>query len=415
MSMGSIGIGSGVLTSDILDKLRVNDEKVFLGRINNDIQTNEYKQKAITELSDVLKKLTDSIQVLKSPEAFINKTVTSSNDAFEVNITEGANTQNINEMDFSFKVTEIAKKEIKESDTFTSKGELGKDGTLTINGTDIDYSSADTLTDLANKINESGTAQATILRVGEDDYRLMISGNETGAGNTVDISDAGNLLGAVKTLQTAQDAKAELNGQEINSSTNTFEPIEGITIKALKEGESNISIKKDTDALYEKIDAFKDAYNESVQKLQDLTKSSMSKSGRGIFSGDSQISGIERMVSNMRMAFNEFGFDIDKEGKLSYDKENMKIDDTEKILEMFSDQFKTLDIITGYNGRLDMAEDSLESRNKELQKNLASQTERLNSKYDIMKTQFIAFDKMIAQMNNASANLAQMMGIEPSK
>lgn len=415
MSMGSIGIGSGVLTSDILDKLRVNDEKVFLGRINNDIQTNEYKQKAITELSDVLKKLTDSIQVLKSPEAFINKTVTSSNDAFEVNITEGANTQNINEMDFSFKVTEIAKKEIKESDTFTSKGELGKDGTLTINGADIDYSSADTLTDLANKINESGTAQATILRVGEDDYRLMISGNETGAGNTVDISDAGNLLGAVKTLQTAQDAKAELNGQEINSSTNTFEPIEGITIKALKEGESNISIKKDTDALYEKIDAFKDAYNESVQKLQDLTKSSMSKSGRGIFSGDSQISGIERMVSNMRMAFNEFGFDIDKEGKLSYDKENMKIDDTEKILEMFSDQFKTLDIITGYNGRLDMAEDSLESRNKELQKNLASQTERLNSKYDIMKTQFIAFDKMIAQMNNASANLAQMMGIEPSK
>ena len=415
MSMGSIGIGSGVLTSDILDKLRVNDEKVFLGRINNDIQTNEYKQKAITELSDVLKKLTDSIQVLKSPEAFINKTVTSSNDAFEVNITEGANTQNINEMDFSFKVTEIAKKEIKESDTFTSKGELGKDGTLTINGTDIDYSSADTLTDLANKINESGTAQATILRVGEDDYRLMISGNETGAGNTVDISDAGNLLGAVKTLQAAQDAKAELNGQEINSSTNTFEPIEGITIKALKEGESNISIKKDTDALYEKIDAFKDAYNESVQKLQDLTKSSMSKSGRGIFSGDSQISGIERMVSNMRMAFNEFGFDIDKEGKLSYDKENMKIDDTEKILEMFSDQFKTLDIITGYNGRLDMAEDSLESRNKELQKNLASQTERLNSKYDIMKTQFIAFDKMIAQMNNASANLAQMMGIEPSK
>ena len=415
MSMGSIGIGSGVLTSDILDKLRVNDEKVFLGRINNDIQTNEYKQKAITELSDVLKKLTDSIQVLKSPEAFINKTVTSSNDAFEVNITEGANTQNINEMDFSFKVTEIAKKEIKESDTFTSKGELGKDGTLTINGTDIDYSSADTLTDLANKINESGTAQATILRVGEDDYRLMISGNETGAGNTVDISDAGNLLGAVKTLQTTQDAKAELNGQEINSSTNTFEPIEGITIKALKEGESNISIKKDTDALYEKIDAFKDAYNESVQKLQDLTKSSMSKSGRGIFSGDSQISGIERMVSNMRMAFNEFGFDIDKEGKLSYDKENMKIDDTEKILEMFSDQFKTLDIITGYNGRLDMAEDSLESRNKELQKNLASQTERLNSKYDIMKTQFIAFDKMIAQMNNASANLAQMMGIEPSK
>jgi len=415
MSMGSIGIGSGVLTSDILDKLRVNDEKVFLGRINNDIQTNEYKQKAITELSDVLKKLTDSIQVLKSPEAFINKTVTSSNDAFEVNITEGANTQNINEMDFSFKVTEIAKKEIKESDTFTSKGELGKDGTLTINGTDIDYSSADTLTDLANKINESGTAQATILRVGEDDYRLMISGNETGAGNTVDISDTGNLLGAVKTLQTAQDAKAELNGQEINSSTNTFEPIEGITIKALKEGESNVSIKKDTDALYEKIDAFKDAYNESVQKLQDLTKSSMSKSGRGIFSGDSQISGIERMVSNMRMAFNEFGFDIDKEGKLSYDKENMKIDDTEKILEMFSDQFKTLDIITGYNGRLDMAEDSLESRNKELQKNLASQTERLNSKYDIMKTQFIAFDKMIAQMNNASANLAQMMGIEPSK
>jgi len=413
MSIGSIGIGSGVLTSDMLDKLRVNDEKVFLGRINNDIQTNGYKQKAITELSDILEKLTDSIQALKSPEAFMNKTVTSSNDAFEVNITEGANTQNINEMDFSFKVTEIAKRDIKESDTFTSKGELGKDGTLTINGTDIDYSSTDTLTDLADKINQSGTAQATILRVGEDDYRMMISGNKTGAGNTVDISDTGNVLGAVKTLQAAQDAKAELNGQEINSSTNTFEPIEGITIKALKEGESRISIKKDTDAMYEKIDAFKDAYNESVQKLQDLTKSSMSKSGRGIFSGDSQISGIERMVSDMRMSFNEFGFDIDKEGKLSYDKENMKIDDTEKISKMFSDQFKALDMITGYNGRLDMAEDSLESRNKELQKNLASQTERIDSKYDIMKTQFIAFDKMIAQMNNASANLAQMMGMEP--
>ena len=413
MSIGSIGIGSGVLTSDMLDKLRVNDEKVFLGRINNDIQTNGYKQKAITELSDILEKLTDSIQALKSPEAFMNKTVASSNDAFEVNITEGANTQNINEMDFSFKVTEIAKRDIKESDTFTSKGELGKDGTLTINGTDIDYSSTDTLTDLADKINQSGTAQATILRVGEDDYRMMISGNKTGAGNTVDISDTGNVLGAVKTLQAAQDAKAELNGQEINSSTNTFEPIEGITIKALKEGESRISIKKDTDALYEKIDAFKDAYNESVQKLQDLTKSSMSKSGRGIFSGDSQISGIERMVSDMRMSFNEFGFDIDKEGKLSYDKENMKIDDTEKISKMFSDQFKALDMITGYNGRLDMAEDSLESRNKELQKNLASQTERIDSKYDIMKTQFIAFDKMIAQMNNASANLAQMMGMEP--
>jgi flagellar hook-associated protein 2 len=127
----------------------------------------------------------------------------------------------------------------------------------------------------------------------------------------------------------------------------------------------------------------------------------------------------------------DYGFDIDKDGRLTIDKTvlNEKIDENPANVEAFfsggdfedSDgNTTTIDGIfvemntnvesyTKYNGMMDDFKNYLNDSISSLEDRKLKAQERLDARYETMKQQFSAYDAMIAKFNNSSSAFKQMM------
>ncbi len=133
-----------------------------------------------------------------------------------------------------------------------------------------------TLEGLRNLINnDTGNpgVTASILQVAANDHRLVLTGRDTGASNSITITagttldgSAGtfNFLNTAFTASTAADARFRVGGVDIIRSTNTItDVIPGVTftLKAESASAVTISVTNDTAAIQRNIEAFVTAYN----------------------------------------------------------------------------------------------------------------------------------------------------------
>lgn len=197
---------------------------------------------------------------------------------------------------------------------------------LNINGKDFEFSKTISLSEMMSEINSDATANVT-MQYDEVSDTFSITAKQTGAGSTLIVTETGsNFLTTVNlsTITGGKDAKAEIDGQSITRSSNTF-TVSGVTYTALKEttAAETITVSQDVDAVYDKIKAFVDKYNEVIEKingelseeydrdylpLTDEEKEAMSdeevekweeKAKAGLLRNDSILQGI---VQNMRRA-----------------------------------------------------------------------------------------------------------------
>jgi flagellar capping protein FliD len=70
--------------------------------------------------------------------------------------------------------------------------------------------------------------------------------------------------------------------------------------------------------------------------------------------------------------------------------------------------FDIVDSYTGFNGELDNFKGFLDDRLSSLEESKTKTIERLDSKYETLRKQFIAYDAMIAKLNNASNMFIEM-------
>ena len=403
--LSSLGVGSGILSSNIIDQLRVNDEKVVTRASKAGIQKSEYQMKALDELDTLFKTLSDAMEGIKDKSLFGMAKASFQDEDFkgfsiEANTTESSS--------FTFEVTQLAQRDVK-SITFNSEGEVGQKGNITINGEKIKYDATDTLRDIEAKIDAQSDitgVSATTLRVGDGTFELMLSSKETGYNGVMNVS--ANRF-SIDDIQDGQDAIAKYNGITISSETNTFNPVEGIEIKAHMISSEKVTIEPDTEKITEMLEAFVGAYNAVQEKLTEFTKSSGSASERGIFNGDSSMRGMKSQMNNFRQELNLMGFETDRDGKISIMDGTIpeSAEEIEAFVTQFDAMFDDIENITKYNGTMDMFQSSVEGRNKRFQENLEKQIERLDSKYAIMTKQFAAYDTMIGQMNSISGIFSQ--------
>lgn len=132
------------------------------------------------------------------------------------------------------------------------------------------------LRDLINNDTSNPGVTASIFYDGSN-YRLSLTGNNTGATKTITIDAGTTLNGTDSTIdfrsstftqaKTAQDAKLSVDGVDITSSSNTIsDVISGVTFTLKKESTSSvtISITNDTDTISQNIQAFVTAYNDVI-------------------------------------------------------------------------------------------------------------------------------------------------------
>ncbi len=343
--ISSLGIGSGVLTADVIDQLKEADEAQMVKPIEDKISLNNQKQESFTLLSSLMNTLKGSASALSYDTIFDNKSVNISGNA-EVDVSAGANvdsftleTLTLAKKDVT-KFTAIASREAKVSDAAINGGA----GTLTIGSYNIDYDSTTTLSDLAQKITDesNGNIEASILQTGDGAYSLVVSSKQTGADQALTITDSSGSLESVlmtaydevtnpdgyQKIQTATDAEFKYNGITTTRSTNEIDDlIVGVNITLKNEGDfSNVDITQDTEPLIGEMELFVESYNTLVQNLSDMTEYNEETGAKGVFNDESFVKSIRRELNSVITSMSngeslmQYGLDLDRSGKMSFDK-----------------------------------------------------------------------------------------------
>jgi flagellar hook-associated protein 2 len=447
MGISALGTGSSILTQDLLDQLRDADEAAQITPIEYSLADNKDKAAEFDVIDANMTNLYDAIGELKTPSLFDERTTSVSGSSVEITADANSDLQ-----DFTLDVTQLATKQIEESGSYGDKtSTIASDsGSMTLSVGDqdftIDYTADTTLEDLKNSINDvAGDAvNATIVQVAEGDYRLFLNSADTGSNQDISFTDdSGNLSGTQLTddltaVQLGVDAEFTFNGQEITRSSNEVDDlITGYDITLKELGTSEVSVTQNRENITDKIDSFVEKYNSAMDEIGRATKNSTDSSERGIFSSDSTFKAMERDLRNMLDKVGggvgtiyDYGFDIDKDGKMSIDKTvfNDKMDENPANVEAFfsggdftnadgsvttvegafTEMSDTTYEYTRFNGMLDNYKTYLDENTSSLEESKTRATERLDAKYETLKKQYAAYDSMIASFDNAAAAFTEM-------
>ncbi|MCV3508502.1 flagellar filament capping protein FliD [Campylobacter sp. CNRCH_2016_3089] len=213
-SLGSLGIGSGVLTSDTLNKLKEAEMNAHLKLYNTQLETNTSRQKDLAELEAKLLAFQTAVNSLGDTSQFNKKKVSPSvsGDSAAASLVVGS-LSNLSNMKVI--VDQLAQKDVYQSNGFQDKtasvmkslGIEGTDGkasfTITQDGKDykIEIDQSTTVAQLAEKINSAtgGKIEAKLVNTGDRDnpYRLVVQSTETGTKNNISFSGDEDLLNAM--------------------------------------------------------------------------------------------------------------------------------------------------------------------------------------------------------------------------
>ena len=450
-TINSLGIGSGVLTADIIDKLKESDENRIIKPIENKITMANQKEDAFNLLSSLMTSFKSSTTALDGDNLYLSRSVNGNTDAVTVTADSGSNVQ-------EFSISNVTKAE---SDVWNSTALASHDKTITnlgagtltisIDGKDyeVDYTASSTLDDIKKSINEaaSDVMTASILQVGEGSYELVITAKDTN--KAITFSDSNNDSVATElslattlslnNIQTAKPATFKYNGIDITRDTNEISDlITGVTITLNENQEAtdtaSIKIKQNQTSISTEMALFVTNYNSLITNLQDMTSSDRDSGAVGVFNGESFIKSISKNITDLVTSVDndgnslvDYGISIDRYGVMSLDKDifaNKYVTDATTMEKFFSGDsandtkgvFTKLNdkmsaymgydkLMSNFSDKLGDSKDALVSQHEKL-------TKSLHDRYEIMKKRFIAYDAIINRINTQFSSLQMMIDAE---
>ena len=151
--------------------------------------------------------------------------------------------------------------------------------TIEINETTIEIGKDKKVSDLMNAINNS---EANV-KISYSSFldKFTMTSKTTGADAKIDITQSSEFFQNIgfETFSTSgQDAEFILDSKTATNASNIFN-IDGVTYTLKAEGQADITLAQDTDAIFDKIKSFIDKYNELVEKITAKVDESRPKSG----------------------------------------------------------------------------------------------------------------------------------------
>ena len=267
----------------------------------------------------------------------------------------------------------------------------------------------------------------------------MLRSKETGTDKafTVDLSAAPAVLGQ-NTTQNAKNAKVELNGLVVESSSNTFAntiPGMSFTVSEVTSTAATLNVKADTEAMKKNIQEFVETYNELNDLLTQSTKYVEESKTAGVLQGDSATVSLQNSLRMLTQGISgstggltrlaEIGIQMQEGGKLSTDttKLDKALTNLEGLKGLFANKADALgqgggiavnfknftDKLLSFDGTLNTKTDSLE---RTLKSNSAEQT-KVNTRADTLEkrlyAQYSALDTKMASLNALNAYVSQMV------
>lgn len=467
-SVSTLGIGSGLKLGDILDSLTT-AEKARLTPITKQQTSYTAKLSAYGTLNSALSAFQTANTALNKADLFSSTTTASSSSAFSATTAGGAIAGK-----YSIQVTQLA-----QAQTLTTRNTqpdnktaiATADSKITIQqGGDkkpvtIDISAANSsLTGIRDAINkaEAGVT-ASVINVGNGEYRLSITSADTGADNAMTLTVSGDTAlqsfmgyngtstdasnGMLESV-TAQNAELKVNNVEIVNSSNTIsDALEGITLNLsdTTSGNQTLTITKDTSKAETALKAWVDAYNTLQDSFASLTKYTAVDAGtdaqdtsNGALIGDSTLRTIQTQLKGMLSSsaggttiktLSQIGITTDpKTGKLELDSDKMKTALTNNaagVKDLVVGDGKTTGITTtmGSNltswlsskGIIQAAKDGVSKTLNNLTEQYNSTSDRIDALVAQYKAQFTQLDVMMSKLNTTSDYLTQQFATTTTK
>ncbi|AUZ66849.1 TPA: flagellar filament capping protein FliD [Citrobacter amalonaticus] len=301
--------------------------------------------------------------------------------------------------------------------------------------------------------NANGGVTASIVKLKDNDFQLVLTSSETGVANKMSISVSGDeklnqfisfnnpdVVGNnVEQIVEAKDAELNVNGIDIVRSSNTVtDAPQGITLNLTKEVKDvTVTVTKSNDKATTAIKSWVDAYNSLVDTIGTLTKYTSVDPGaeeqstsNGALLGDSTVrtiqTGIRGQFSSSAndgkfQTLSQMGITQDgTTGKLKIDDEKLKkalTDNSVDVQQLLVGDGKETGITTkvaslvkGYladDGIIDSAQDSINATLKKLTKQYLSVSASIDDTIARYKAQFTQLDTMMSKLNNTSSYLNQ--------
>lgn len=312
-SVSSVGIGSGVLTSELIDNLANAERVPTETRLDKQEEGITAQLSLFGKIQSAITDLRLPSRSLANPSLFESKSISSGNSAFSGVISSTSAKSGT----YNLEVNYLAKAQTLTSGLFSDKDTttLGTGSlAITVNGVTSNVTidnTNNTLEGIAAAINEdaSSTVTASVLNTGSG-FKLVLNSNETGLENVMSIAvtdtgdgdgmDASGLsrlsytAGALQLTQSqpADDAQLIFNGVPVTRSSNTIDDlISGVnlTLSGTNTGSpSSLIIKNDTSAVVDKVKEFVEKFNALQTLINDNSKFDPSgASDNGILLGDS--------------------------------------------------------------------------------------------------------------------------------
>lgn len=436
MSSGILGLGSSgsvELNSELLEKLRAAEDTAYLDPITEDIEETEAEIEAVDIIATKIDELLEVVQYfdLYTSNTNVFNEVSASTSGSSVSF-DATSTKDLNPGTISVSVTQLATKDVYQSNTISDTEATMDSGTLTVtvgeesyefDTTDLSYE------ELITQMNYNSSLDVALEQVGDDSYRLVIKSANSGLDNAITISQSDDLdLGfddEDNHVLTAQNLLATIDGIDYDLSSNKVTMDNGLIITAVDEGDSSITIERDDSYIVEQVVAVADLYNELVDLITEYTTAdddelaviSDSSTVRSILSGIKEMFYDTYGLDDEENAF-IYGISFDEDGYMEVDEDELGealADNYDDVYELFvgyaekegiGTKLKTyLDALDSLDGVLTTYEDKLDDRLDDLEEEYEEESERLDEKYELMAEQFAAYTVLITEMENAFASL----------
>lgn len=443
----NLGSTSGLPLEEILTKLQAaEDKKLSLYTVRQ--ASYEAKVSAFGQVQS-------AVEALQKAAAALGKTSTL--DAVKAEVvgdgltaTVGENGASVGE--YAITVTKLASAQTLQSSTAVGRKESnGATGSFEIELTGggkhtIDLKGDTSLDGIAKAINNDDEApvRASIVTNESGSY-LMLSAKETGEKASVkSITVTGDqklqdllsydsaTTSPMKQQTVASDAEIDINGIAIKSASNKVtSAIDGITLNLTETTEAgkvvNLKLQHDASVPTKAVQAFVNSYNALQSTISKLTAFDAAAATNQALTGDSTTRGIQSSLSSALQVVTsegslrslaDIGVTLDPtNGQLKLDQDKLSeglasnpadvkriMTSTNGLAAKFDEAIQS---ILGDKGSIKHSKDGLAKSIKDVQDQMARAKAASTASMDVMRTQFVALEKFVAQQTVTANYLTQ--------
>ncbi len=434
--MGSItfnGLASGLDSASMIDQL----VKIERGAADTATtkKTNLDSQKSIiSSMSSALSALATAARALDLDSEVKPRTATVSDTRVAMAASAGA-TPGVHDI----RVGSLAAAQVTQSTAFASSaaGAAGAGGLdITVKGStkSITWTASDSLDAIATKINsaEAGVT-ASVLRVDDSSYRLVVTAKETGTSNAPTFVETGSTLGLTDPANIkvpAKNASVTIDGIDISRPTNVIsDALAGITLTlnathGPTDQSSKATVSLDQTALTDKVKKLVDSFNAVNTALHGQLDYTGTAKGQNTLFGDSTLRSLQGSLGTLASnkygdaTLSDLGIARDKTGAVTLDATKLAAavaKDPDAVSKLFvTNGFATA--ITDLADRHTRADGLLAAKTQSLtdrQKVLQQQIDRINKGADDLQArlekQFSALEEAISKMKSDSNYFSSLM------